>query len=241
MNKQSTISIIVACYNEEKNIEETIKRINKTLPKAEILVIDGGNDKTSEIAASLNIPEVRVIRQEPNKGKGDATIIGINSAKGDIQAQIDADCQFLPEELPKLLQPIIDDKADITLASRFIKGSNVPKGTLTPIRRLANFVISGYTSLLIGKRFTDIGAGFKGWKTDVIKDVNLRCLHYAYEAEIIVNGVAKGYRLVEVPVSYANRIYGVSNVNLWRDGILMPWYLLRLRISILKDKFFHSR
>ena len=71
MNKQSTISIIVACYNEEKNIEETIKRINKTLPKAEILVIDGGNDKTSEIAASLNIPEVRVIRQEPNKGKGD--------------------------------------------------------------------------------------------------------------------------------------------------------------------------
>lgn len=230
------VSIIVACYNEEKNIEETIIRINKTLPDAEIIVIDGGNDKTSDIANALNIQNVRVIKQIPNKGKGDATIIGINNAKGDIQAQIDADCQFLPEELPRLLQPIIKDMADISLGSRFIRGSNVPRGTMTPIRRLANFVISSYTSLLIGKRFTDIGAGFKAWKTDVIKDVNLKCLHYAYEAEIIVNGVAKGYRLVEVPVSYANRKYGVSNVNLWRDGVLMPWYLLKLRLRILRNR-----
>jgi dolichol-phosphate mannosyltransferase len=235
MSKPS-VSIIVACLNEEKNIEETVKRIHKSLPEAEILIIDGGNDKTSEIANSLNISQVKTVKQNPNKGKGEATIIGINSASGEIQAQIDADCQFLPEELPKLLEPVIEGKADISLGSRFIRGSNVPKGTLTPIRRLANFVISSYTSLLIGRRVTDIGAGFKAWKTDVMKDVNLRCMHYAYEAEIIVKGYAKGYKLVEVPCSYANRQYGISNVNLWRDGVLMPWYLLKLRLRILLSK-----
>jgi len=230
------VSIIVACYNEEKNIEETIRRISKTLPNAEILVVDGSTDKTTEVSRSLGIENVRVVEVKPDKGKGYAIRLGIKEAIGDIQAQIDADCQFLPEELPRLLKPIIDGEADISLGSRFIKGANIPEGTLTKTRRLANFVISMYTTMLAGKRATDIGAGFKAWTRDAINDVGLTCDHYAYESEIIMGGWERKKRVVEVPVSYAKRKHGVTNVNLFRDGILMPLYLFQLKMKYLGQR-----
>ncbi len=235
-NKKIKLTVIVACYNEEKNISETIRRIHKTVPDAEIIVVDDGSkDSTSKVAREtaikLRIKNFRVIRYTPNKGKGNAIKVGVENAKGEIQAQVDADSQFPPEELPRLIKPILDGKADLTFASRFIKGSTIQKGSLTKLRRLANYVVSGFTSILAGTRLTDVNAGFKAWKTDVIRDIDFDCKHFGYEPEIAIIAREKGYRIVEVPVNYKGRQTGISNVKLLRDGVLIPMYLLRVKFG----------
>jgi glycosyltransferase involved in cell wall biosynthesis len=225
------LSVIVACYNEEKNIADTVKRIHKTVPDAEIIVVDDGSkDRTAEAAKSTKISNLNVIKYTPNKGKGYAIKVGIDKAKGKIMAQVDADSQFPPEEIPRLIKPIKDGKADIVFASRFIKGSTIQKGSLTRMRRLANYVISGFTSILCGKRLTDVNAGFKAWKSDVIKDINILCKDFAYEPEIAIMAKKKGYKIVEVPVNYKGRQAGISNVKLIRDGIIMPPQLIKVKL-----------
>lgn len=239
MNKNPSLSVIVACYNEEKNIADTIKRINNTMPKAEIIVVDDGSkDKTVEAAKKTKIKNLKVIMYMPNKGKGNAINVGVKAAKGVIQAQVDADSQFPPEELPRLIKPITDNNADVVFASRFVKGSTVQKGSLTGTRRLANFVVSGFTSILAAKRFTDVNAGFKAWKSNIIRDIDFQCKHFAYEPEIAIKGTEKGYKFIEVPVNYKGRQTGISNVKLLRDGILIPLYLLRLKLSLIKNRLF---
>ncbi len=237
LNKKSVkLSVIVACYNEEKNIPETIRRIHKTVPDAEIIVVDDGSkDNTSriarDIAKKLKIKNFRVIRYTPNKGKGNAIKVGVESAKGEIQAQVDADSQFPPEEIPKLISPIIEGRADLTFCSRFIKGSTIQKGSLTRMRRLANYIVSGFTSILAGTRLTDVNAGFKAWKTDAIRNIDFNCKHFGYEPEIAILSREKGYRIVEVPVNYKGRQKGISNVKLLRDGIIIPLYLLKVKFG----------
>ena len=180
-----------------------------------------------------------MIAYRPNRGKGYAIRVGVKNAARKLQAQIDADSQFPPEELPGLVDPILKGKADIVFASRFVKGSTIQKGSLTRMRRLANFVVSGFTSVLCGKRFTDVNAGFKAWKSSVIKDIDFRCTHFAYEPEIAIKGMDKGYKFVEVPVNYKGRQLGITNVKLLRDGVIIPLYLLRLKLSLIKKKIFH--
>ncbi|MBS3101216.1 glycosyltransferase family 2 protein [Candidatus Woesearchaeota archaeon] len=234
-----SLSVIVACYNEEKNIAGTLKRISKAVPYAEIIAVDDGSaDNTSEAAKKTGIKNLRVIRYRQNMGKGYAIRKGVDAAKGAVQAQVDADSQFPPEELPRLIKPILDNNADVVFASRFVKGSTIQKGSLTKMRRLANFVVSGFTSILAGKRFTDVNAGFKAWKTDAIRDIDFRCRHFAYEPEIAIKGIDKGYRFVEVPVNYKGRQKGISNVKLLRDGVIIPLYLLRLKLSLVKKRIF---
>ena len=226
----NSISIIIACYNEEKNILNTIRRVHNTLPNAEILVVDDGSkDNTAKVAKSSGISKLKVIRYTPNRGKGYAIRQGINAASGNIQAQVDADSQFPPEELPVLISPILEGRADITFASRFIGGSSIQNGSLTKMRRLANFVVSTFTSMLTNQTYTDVNAGFKAWKSDVIRKINIKCNHFAYEPEIAIMAKKKGYCIVEVPVNYKGRQRGITNVKLLRDGIIIPLYLIRTK------------
>ena len=229
--KNYELSVIIAAYNEEKNIIGTLKRVSKAVPNAEILVVDDGSrDNTAKVAKNTRIQNLRVIRYTPNRGKGYATQVGIKNAKGKIMAQIDADCQFMPEELPMLIKPIQDGKADIVFGSRFINGSKIGKNSLTRLKRVANFVVSLYTSILAGRRLTDVNAGFKAWTAKAIRDIDIRCTHFAYEPEIAIMAKKKGYKIVEFPLTYKLRKGGASKVNLMREGIIIPWYLLKVKL-----------
>ncbi|MBI5072375.1 glycosyltransferase family 2 protein, partial [Candidatus Woesearchaeota archaeon] len=152
------ISVIIASFNEEKNIRETIQRIYATLPNCELILVEGGFDKTIEIAEEekKKYPSLIIIHNKHDQGKGHGIRIGIQTATKPIMAQVDADSQFPPEELPRLVQPILDGTADIVFASRFVPGSTIEPGSLTRMRRLANYVVSGFTSLLSGTQLTDV-------------------------------------------------------------------------------------
>ena len=231
MYKGENLSVIIAAYNEEENIVATIKRVHKSVPKAEILVVvDGSPDNTAKEAKSVRLPNLQVISYMPNRGKGYAIRIGVLNATREIQAQIDADSQFPPEELGSLVKPIMQGDADITFCSRFCEGATIEAGSLTRMRRLANYIVSGFTSLLAWRRLTDVNAGFKAWKTDVMKDIDIRCPHFGYEPEIAIMASKKGYTIKEVPVNYKNRDEGNTSVSLWRDGIIIPAFLIKTKL-----------
>ena len=224
------LSVIIAAYNEEKNILETVRRVRKAVPKAEIIVVDDGStDKTADVAKSDKKLKVKVVSYKKNRGKGHAIQVGIKSATMPIQVQIDADSQFLAEEIPIIVQPILDKKADIVFCSRFTKGSVIEKGSLTKSRWLANQVVSRLTSILSGTRLTDVNAGFKAWTTKAGRDIGIRCDHFGYEPEIAILAGKKGYKIVEVPVTYAARNKGSTSVNLMRDGVRIPLFLLKTK------------
>ncbi len=226
------ISIIIASRNEEKNIRDVIERCYNTWPNAEVIVVEGGNDRTIQIANSMKKKHstLRVIHNKNDRGKGHGIRVGIQHATKPIMAQVDADCQFLPEELPQLVRPILEGKGDITFCSRLMKGAKVAKGAMTSIHRLANWVVSSYTSLLAWHWYTDVQAGFKAWTAKAIRDIDLQCDHFGYEPELAIMAAKKGYTIVEVPVSFKPRTKGESKVNLWRDGVIIPFYLLKVKL-----------
>ncbi|NQU98269.1 glycosyltransferase family 2 protein [Candidatus Woesearchaeota archaeon] len=224
------LSIIIACYNEQDNIEETVLRVRKTVPEAEIVVVDDGSkDKTVDVVKNMKLKNLKLVSYQPNMGKGYAIKQGIINGKEEIQAQVDADSQFPPEELPGLIKPILDKKSDIVFCSRFIKGATVEKGSLTRMRRVANFVVSSFTSLLCGQWLTDVNAGFKAWTKKAMMDIDMRCPHFGYEPEIAIMARKKGYKIVEFPINYKRRLEGNTNVNLWREGVIIPLFLLKTK------------
>ncbi len=227
MNVRSTMpqySIIVATLDEEGTIERCIRRILAVYPEeCEVLVVNGGTDRTGEIVETLAAtnPAVRHRRNPDDRGKGHAIRLGVSMARAPIHAQIDADLQFLPEELPRLIEPVRKGEADIALGSRFTGGSTRRAGGTPLIRTIGNKAISAYASILFGHRMTDVQAGMKAWTARAIRRIDLRSDGYSYEVEIAAKGLLRGLRVVDVPVTTGARAAGRSNVSLTRAGLAL--------------------
>ncbi len=224
------ISIIVAAYNEQGNIGKAIKRVREVLPHAEIIIVnDGSTDQTLQEAQQFENQHTKIISYSPNCGKGYATRKGIEAATGSLMAQIDADLQFPPEGLPSLIQPIIERKADIVFGSRYLNSLvNIEKGSISFIKRLASYVMAGIISFVCGQRYTDVFAGFKAWKSDVIRKLDLQENDFTYEAEIAIKAKKYHYKVIEVPTNYKGRIGGKSKIKVLYHTITIAWRILKL-------------
>jgi glycosyltransferase involved in cell wall biosynthesis len=207
-----SISVIISCFNEEENIEHCVRSVAEAMPESEILVVHGGTDRTAEIANSLKaeIPAIRVVRNENDRGKGHAIRKGIDSATHDIMVQFDADNQFFATDLPALVDPILEGRADITLGSRFLPSADRSAYKPSFFRDYGNRTLSAYVGLLCGKKVTDVTAGVKGWSRKAIQAIDLTDDKYSYEAEIVVRAAVVKLRILEIPVKYASRTVGVS-------------------------------
>ena len=127
---------------------------------------------------------VNYILNQPDRGKGDAIRNGIHASTGKIIVQIDADLQFLPEEIPSLIEPILKNKADMTLGSRFTKGSKKLDGNF--LRSGGNLIVSLWASFLCGQKITDALAGMKAWRREVTESFSLTSYTYSYEVELFL-------------------------------------------------------
>lgn len=221
------ISVIIATYNEEGNIGKSIESVRRVLPYAEIIVVDDGS--TDQTVAEARYFESDLVKIIPSihKGKGGAVKTGIKAVSGSITVQIDADLQFLPEEIPLLLQPILEQKADIVFGSRYLRPSTIQKGSVSSIKRLASFVASSLVSLFCLKKYTDVFAGMKAWNSEVIRDIDLRIDNFGYEAEIAIMARKKNYRIMEIPVSYRKRLLGESKIKIIRDVFTISKAILK--------------
>ena len=231
-----SLSVIVAARNEEATIGECVARTLAAVPGCEVLVVDGGADATEAIVRALSArhPSVRYIRNANDRGKGHAIRVGIEAARAPIMAQLDADLQFLPEELPALVAPIAAGRADVVLGSRFVARSRRLPGGAPPLRSLGNRVVSAWTSLLFLHRMTDVLAGIKAWSRPAIEAARPRIDGFAYEIEIPVRALRRGFRVVDVPVTTDKRRGGRSHVrSLAGEGAGMLWAALALRLGLV--------
>lgn len=227
------VSIIIPAYNEEKNLPHTINSLKKLKDFIlEIIVVDDGSrDKTSLVAKDMG---AKVISYKPNKGKGRAFIEGIPHITGEYVVQIDADHQFQPFDIPKLVKSLKDGN-DIVLGSRF-KGGDIAKGSVSRMNMFGNWVMSTATSVFSGHRVYDIMAGFKAFKADALRALGLETDHFGYEAEIVVKGKHMGFKIGEVPITYTKRIDGVSNVKKLKDGARVLGTIMKTKCSLMFNK-----
>ena len=229
------LSIIVATFDEQGTIEQCVRRILAVFPDGcEVLVVDGGSDDTETIARRIAAedPAVRYVRNHNDRGKGHAIRTGVSQARAQIMAQIDADLQFLPEDLPKVAAPIREGRADVTLGTRFASGSVRLAGSTRWYRTLGNKTASAYASLLSWHRMTDVQAGIKAWTAEAIRAIDLRSDSYSYEAEIPVKALKKGFRVLDVPVTTDARQGGQTKVNVFSNGLPLLWDITRFRLGL---------
>jgi glycosyltransferase involved in cell wall biosynthesis len=216
------LTVIVAARNEQETIEACIRRTFAVYPRAcELLVVDGGTDGTRQVVERLKneLPGIRYIHNEGDRGKGHAIRVGIAAARAAVMAQIDADLQFLPEELPALVEPILAGRADVALGSRFARGSVRRPGSTPMFRTWGNKFASLYASLLFGHRMTDVQAGMKAWSRQAAEQIELVSDNYSYEVEIPVKALRRKLRVVDVPITTEARQGGKTNVNVVFDGL----------------------
>ena len=216
-------SVVICTKNEERTISEVIKGAKKYAD--ELLVVDGhSKDKTREIAKKLG---ARVFL-DGGKGKGEATRVGIEKAKGEIIVFIDADGSHEPRDIPKLIKPIIQGKADLVVASRGRGGSDELHGDFEKLLRLIGSTI---ITLVINMRFkaelTDSQNGFRAIKKAVAQKLDLKENIFTVEQEMIMKALKMSYRIEEIPSHEYARKHGKSRINLLTMGWRYVWCLIK--------------
>lgn len=199
--------MIIPAYNEEKRIGKVLQRMPDFIDEV-IVVDDGSKDKTSEVARGFG---TKVIRLEQNQGKGRAMSEGIKKANGDIIVFIDADGQHKPEEIIKLVKPIVNGEADFVIGSRLIK----VQGKRPLIRKISNFITTSLIRLKLGISVKDTQSGFRAIRREFLPEIESK--RYEVETEVLIKAVKKGARVKEVPVSM---IYGVETGHFRLEDIL---------------------
>jgi glycosyltransferase involved in cell wall biosynthesis len=216
------VSVVIPTHNEAQAIPRVLADLPSNLVTEVIVVDSNSNDGTPDIAARMG---ARVI-QEPRRGYGRACLIGLAATNSpDMVVFLDADYSDRPSELPSLIAPIIEGRADITLGSRLGKQS-IP-GALPWHQVFGNRLAAGLIRSLYGLRITDLGP-FRAARADVLHQLALEETTYGWAVEMILKGALAGYRVVEVPVSYYPRI-GKSKISGTLKGTVgAGWFILSL-------------
>jgi glycosyltransferase involved in cell wall biosynthesis len=225
------VSVIIPTHNEAQAIERVLADLPSNLTTEVIVVDSNSNDGTPEIAARMG---ARVV-QEHRRGYGRACLTGLAMANSpDIVVFLDGDYSDRPAELPLLLAPIIEDRADITLGSR-LQGRSA--GALPWHQVFGNGLAAGLIRLLYGLDISDLGP-FRAGRADVLRALGLEETTYGWAVEMILKGALAGLRVVEVPVSYYPRI-GKSKISGTLKGTVgAGWFILSL---IVRYYFRHRR
>jgi glycosyltransferase involved in cell wall biosynthesis len=218
------VSVIIPTHNEAGAIERVLADLPRDLATEIIVVDSNSNDGTPEIAAKMG---ARVI-QEPRRGYGRACLTGLAAANSpDVVVFLDGDYSDRPAELPLLLAPIAEGRADITLGSR--RGS---AGAMPWHQVLGNRLAASLIRLLYGLNITDLGP-FRAGRADVLRSLALEETTYGWAVEMILKGARAGYRVIEVPVSYYPRI-GKSKIGGTLKGTIgAAWFILSLIVKNL--------
>lgn len=229
--RQPYVSVIVPAYNEEKNIQKILQNIKK-IKGYKLQIIVAIDSKTSDNTKGVAIKEkVEILLTKKTAGKGDVIRQAIKKVKGDYTIQIDADSQFIPPDIPKMIQPLLENY-DVTLGTRYQKGSHVQKNSVTISKRFGSYFLSFVTSLVAGQTITDVMAGFKAFKTPVLKKISPKTSHFGYEAELAIKAAQNNYKIKNVPITYKKRELGRSTVNDLKHGFLVLGTILKFGLKV---------
>jgi glycosyltransferase involved in cell wall biosynthesis len=223
------VSFLGPAHNEERTIGTVLERV-RALPfeKQIVVVDDGSTDGTAAVLAAAAGPDLVVVAQE-NRGKGAAIRAAIPYADGDICVIQDADLEYDPADVPALIQPILDGVADVVYGSRLSGGR--PQRAYLFWHRVGNRVLSLLTGVLYNTTLTDMETGYKAFRTEVLRSLDLREDGFSIEPEITGRVCRQKLRVYELPISYFGRTYAEGKKITWRDGFKALWVLVRVRVS----------
>ncbi|RLG72323.1 MAG: glycosyltransferase family 2 protein [Methanobacteriota archaeon] len=206
MDKVGVVAVIPA-YNEEKTVGGVVEEVRRYVDLV-IVVDDGSNDKTGEVAEKHG---ARVVRHVRRRGVGAAVATGYDEALktgGELFVQLDADGQHRPEDIPRVLAPIVRGEADLVIGSRFL-GGKAPDMPLT--KRFGNWLFTKLTKLVSGVEISDSQSGFRAIRREALETLFLHGV-YTYTQEMIIRAVKEGWRVKEIPINVVRRYSGRSKV-----------------------------
>jgi len=222
------LSIIIPAYNEEKTISEIIKKVKIQdvfgMDKEIVVIDDGSTDDTSNILKKIK--GIIAIKHDKNKGKGAAIRTGLKKATGGIILIQDADLELTPEDYPLLVQPILKGNAKVVFGSRILGN---PDLKYNPLFYFGGRFVTSVANLLFNIHITDEPIGYKVFKSDVIKSLNLKCERFEFCPEVTAKIAKRKISIVEVPVRYFPRTTKEGKKLGIKDGISAIWTLIKYR------------
>ena len=230
MPDRPQLTLVVPVYDEQATVLEVIDRLHALPFSKQIVVVDDGStDGTAAKLATLDHPDVEVVRHHSNRGKGAALRTGFALARGRIVAVQDADLEYDPVDLPALMQPILDGKADVVYGSRLSGGR--PQRVFLFWHLVGNRVLSLLTNVLFNTTLSDMETGYKVMRREVLDGLRLRSDDFTIEPELTAKILKGRWRVYELPIAYYGRSYDEGKKITWRHGVTAVLALFRYRFS----------
>lgn len=225
------LSVVIPCYNELGTISKVVEAIKASPVKnCEIIIVDDCSiDGTRELLKSKIESQVdKVIYHHKNKGKGAALITGFAGATGDIFIVQDADLEYDPQEYPLMIQPILDDHADVVFGSRFQGGR--PHRVVYYWHMVGNIFLTMLSNMFTNMNLTDIETCYKAFRREVIQFITIEENRFGFEAEITAKVTKMKCRIYEVGISYYGRTYKEGKKIGWKDGFRAIYCILKYNL-----------
>ncbi|HTE21404.1 MAG TPA: glycosyltransferase family 2 protein [Armatimonadota bacterium] len=224
--RQLCLSLIIPAYNERDTIREALQRIRALGIPLEIIVVDDAStDGTRELLEAE--PDLVLVKHAVNQGKGMAIRSALERVTGDVVAIQDADLEYEPRDLLRLMAPIARGEARVVYGSRFLGGR--------PPMQFPNYVcnqlLAWTANILYGARITDEATCYKVFDAALIRSISLECRRFEFCPEVTAKVCKLGERIVEIPISYAPRSYDSGKKIRWSDGVVALWTLIKYRFQ----------
>ena len=233
---QGVLTVIIPCFNEESTIEELLTRVlNQHIVGEVIIVDDCSTDRSAEIIASFVDSRIRVEKNMKNRGKGKSIANAIQMATLDIVIIQDADLEYSPEEFSRIVQPIVDGRADVVFGSRFLTFDS--RRALYYRHRIGNNLLTMLSNIMTNLDLTDMETCYKAFRNKYAQQLNIQENRFGIEPEITAKVAALQLRVYEVPISYNGRTYEQGKKITWKDGFRAIWCILFYNSPYSKRKF----
>ena len=218
-------------FNEVRTIEEIVARVQSAPFEKEIIVIDDcSTDGTVDLLRKIanQSENIKVFYHDRNRGKGAALRTGFANVQGAIIIIQDADLEYDPREYPRILEPILDGRADVVYGSRFLGG---PHRVMFFWHYVGNRFLTLLSNMMSNLNLTDMETCYKAFRKEVLQDLTLKSDRFGFEPEFTLKVAERKFRIYEVPISYSGRTYEEGKKINWKDGVAAI-------ISIIRFRFF---
>lgn len=225
------VTVVIPCYNERETIEKIVEKVKASpIELHEIIIVDDySTDGTRDILhEKIENESCRILKHERNQGKGAALRTGFKHATGDIILIQDADLEYNPTEYPKLIQPILDDEADVVFGSRFMGGE--PHRVVYFWHMVGNKLLTLASNMMTNLNLTDMETCFKVFRKEIMDQITIEEDRFGFEPEITAKISKLDCRIFEVGISYYGRTYAQGKKIGWKDGIRALYAIARYNL-----------
>ncbi|NVL90871.1 MAG: glycosyltransferase family 2 protein [Desulfobacterales bacterium] len=221
------LSVIIPVYNEVGTIKKILNRVQSVPHDKEIIVVDDGStDGTREWLSRISDGNITVLFHSVNKGKGAALRTGFERVTGNIVIIQDADLEYDPREYGRLIEPILDGRADVVYGSRFTGG---PQRVLFFWHYVGNKFLTLLSNMLTNLNLSDMETCYKAFRAHLLEKIKIKSDRFGFEPEITAKFAKLKCRIYEVPISYSGRGYEEGKKITWRDGVAALSHVIRFR------------